>query len=124
MAHVAIIDIGSTSVGGGFLETTKTKKGAVSAELCSRLIASVRNEINFQEHVDLPHYLEAISAALKKTLADLVASKHGAPTEVLCFLSAPFYASQTQTIIKKEATPFTVSEKLINGLIEQQVKQF
>ncbi len=121
MAQTVIIDIGSTSVGGAILEVPKHKSGG---ELCNHLVASVRNETTFQEDIDLPRYLDGIVEVLKKTLADLAKTTKGKPAAVQCFLSAPFYASRTQEILKTEAKPFTVTAKVVSDLVAADVGRF
>jgi cell division ATPase FtsA len=122
MAQTVIIDIGSTSVGGAILEVPKKKQG--TGELCNHLVASVRNETSFQEDIDLPRYLDGIVEVLKKTLADLAKTTKGKPGSVQCFLSAPFYASRTQEILKAEAKPFMVTPKIVTDLIAADIGRF
>ena len=122
MSRLAIIDIGSTSVGGITLDYPKSTKNA--KEFCDRLSPTVREDISFQEDIDPPRYLEGINGALKKVARALVASGKGAPTEVVCFLSAPFYASQTQRIKKAAAKPFLVTPKLLRDLVDEAVGRF
>ena len=122
MPHQTIIDIGSTSVGGVMLDCPKQANRA--KEFCGCFGATVRKDISFQEDLDLPHYLESINGALKKVAHALAASGKGAPTEIRCFLSAPFYASQTRRIKKTETKSFQVTPGLLLELVDEEMKRF
>jgi len=122
MSRLAIIDIGSTSVGGITLDCSKPAKK--TKEFCGCLGATIREDVSFQEDIDLQRYLEGITGALKKVAHSLAVGSKGAPTEVVCFLSAPFYASQTQKIKKTAPKPFPVTRKLLEDLVAEEVGKF
>ena len=122
MSQLAIIDIGSTSVGGITLSYSNQERN--NKEFCNCLSATIREDISFQEDIDPQRYLEGINSSLKKVAHSLAVDSKSAPTEVVCFLSAPFYASQTKQIKKIEVTPFPVTHKLLEDLVDEEVGKF
>lgn len=122
MSVVAIVDIGSTSVGGA-LVTERPRRGGVN-EVCSTIIASSRNEIAFQEQIDLDHFLNGMEAVLKQTLTDLQKQGRESPRQIEIFLSAPFYAAQTVVSRRREIQPFTVTPKLVSELVRSEAAKF
>lgn len=127
---VAIIDIGSASVGAALLALAKPPaKKAAEAE-CSQIIFSTRSPVEFQAELNLERFLSATTAALEKVVAELLKSKAGQPDKIICFLSAPFSASQTM-IIREERpvspsqggpAAFSVTEKWVKEKVAAEVK--
>lgn len=120
MPLVAIVDIGSTSVGAALALMPRRQRAG--HQVCASIIFSTRNEINFPEHdIDPNRFLEGIAVALKKTMLDVVKAGKGAPERVEVFLSAPFYASQTRAVRKQAAEPFVITPALIKELTAVEV---
>ncbi len=121
MPLVAIIDIGSASVGGALIDSTRNKKSNL---LCSKILYSTRNEITFNDELDIPRFIKGIEKVIEKTIADLMATKRGNPGEIICFLSAPFYAAQTRSSINTYPKPISITPKLVTGLVGAELNRF
>jgi hypothetical protein len=106
MSRIAILDIGSTSVGGAL----------VAPE--AQIIFSLRRPIVYQAKMDLERFLADVSAAIAEVLTQLV-KQGGAPSQVVCVLSAPFYAARTDWVSKKESESFVFTKKLLDELVDK-----
>lgn len=135
MSLVAIIDIGSTSVGGALLTPNKTK-GARSRW---RVVYTTRQRINFNEQIESKEFFTQMLNSLKLVLKDFSGAAYspvakanhlphhwwGNPVkEIHCFLSAPFYAGQTRIIRHTAAKPIKITDDLIKNLITSELKRF
>ncbi len=119
MSPIAIIDVGSTSVGGAILVLNKEKR--VQGKY--RVIYTTRERINFSERIKSQEFFTQMSAALKRVLGGFTAGGY-APQMVHCFLSAPFYAGQTRVIHYNTAKPTKISRSLIDDLIKTELQHF
>ncbi len=124
MSLVAIIDIGSISVGGALVNLPRKKISQRKAGTCVEIIKSVRHEAAIQENLDVRRFLAGMDTALKETLVELELSGQGRPSRVICFLSSPFHASQTRLITHTETKPFTVTPKLVANLMAAELEKF
>jgi hypothetical protein len=115
---ITVFDIGSASVGGAFvlLETGKPPQ----------VIFTTRIAIPFQKELDFQRFF----MAMQKTLEDvfIAMKKAGGETAIdhaFCVLASPWYASQTRLVkYRPEKVPFTVTEKLVEELIQREVAAF
>lgn len=110
MSYVAILDIGSTSVGG-----------AIIAPPQAEVLFALRRPIVYQAQMDIERFLNDVSAAVTEVLSQLV-KKSGKPKKVVCFLSAPFYAARTDWVNKTSAEPFVFTQKLLDELLAEKIK--
>jgi len=122
MAHLAIIDIGSTSVGGALVKELPAATGeSATSDFCERLIFTTREETSFPAKLDAARYLDKMTDLLKQSVQKLQSANHGAPAKIIAFLSAPFYATRIETLRKEATTPFTVTPRLLRELAEQEI---
>ncbi|MBI2100264.1 MAG: hypothetical protein HYT48_02920 [Candidatus Vogelbacteria bacterium] len=124
MSSVAIIDIGSTSVGGALLNVSRQPRGKKVGKTCVEITKAARHSINFQEEIDIKRFLVGMDNALKQTVAELQANNQSAPSRIICFLSSPFHASQTRLINHAEPKPFTVTPRLVADLMLAELEKF
>jgi len=114
---VAIFDIGSGSIGGAFVNLNPGK--------LPEIIFTTRRDIPFQEKLNFQRFLDSMI----KTLGEMfvLMQKVGGGVRVdqaYCVLASPWYASQTRLIRYNQGTPFTVTEKALEKLIQEEVTLF
>jgi len=110
---VLVFDIRSSSVGGALFY--KTSSGA------PKIAMSVREPVAFEEKVSVDRLLSLTIKSLEVVAKKLSTSGLGAPSQVFCVLSSPWYISHTRVINLKKDTPFVFTSKLSNSLIEKEV---
>ena len=118
---VMIIDLASDSVSGLLLDPTYDKAKKI---FCSPTRAVTRVPLPFQPELNLERFLNQVVTAMKTVLDALAREPHAHPARVACFLSAPFYASQTRLVRHVAETPFHVTETLLNDLVAGDLKEF
>ena len=122
---VMLLDIGDNGVSGALIVPEIVKK---SQKYISNILFSTRRELPWQDEVNLKRFLNDTAAALKQVLGDLIEASSKAslarPHEIACFLSAPFYASQSRMVRQSAPKPFIVSEKLVTDLIKVDLEAF
>ena len=109
---VAIFDIGSGAVMGALVDFSDDASGLPT------IIGQVCTDIPFQEELKFDDFARNMEAALAKTAQDLYDLKAGAPKNIFCVLSSPWYISETKIITEKKDKPFVVTKKRMNELIE------
>jgi len=113
----AIFDIGSASVAGALIEV-----GGVEGK--PKILHSVRKPMVFQEKLSFKRFVASMLKSLSEVSVELETKIPKTPDKVMCFLSSPWYASQTRFIEVKRETPFIVSEKLLEELMEKEIESF
>ncbi len=116
---VAIFDIGTSSVSGALVRLPR--KGDEARPV---IIHTAKTDISFQENLDFKRFFGIMTSALETTALKLMHSRSVAPEKVYCFLSSPWYASQTRTITFAKSTSFTFTKRLAGELIEKDLKRF
>ncbi|MFZ2303434.1 MAG: hypothetical protein WAV98_01420 [Minisyncoccia bacterium] len=110
-----IVDIGSASVGAALV---KIEKGEIP-----KIIASIREDISFQEVLSSARFLLSMNKALDKVLKDLQEKTKttGNPKHFFCTLSSPWFILKTRElkIIKNEE--FEVSERSLEKFIDEDI---
>jgi hypothetical protein len=113
---VAVIDIGTGSAGGAFVELKENS--------LPKILFNSRADIEFQEPADFPSLVARASEALKKLSDIMHKSGVGHPAKVYCNLFSPFYTYQTK--LSKYAEPkgesFLVTKKIIDRLAEKEAE--
>lgn len=109
MSLIALLDIGSTNVNGFLIAKDKEKK----------IIFSTNVSVTLQDQMDINRFLVDVSAAAKEVLKNLIKSGHGTPKQIVCLLSAPFYASRISVFSKKFPEPQACTQKLIDQLVNK-----
>jgi hypothetical protein len=118
---VMIIDLSNDSVSGLLLDPTYDKTREI---FCSPTRAVTRVPLPFQVELNLERFLNQVVTALKTVLEAVAREADSRPAKVICFLSAPFYASQTRVVRHTAEKPFRVTSTLLNNLIATDLKQF
>lgn len=118
-ALVALFDIGSSSVGGALVAFSAEKDGSSPTVLWSQ-----RNEISFQETVNIEHFLQGILSTLKTVAKAMSVAAREHPTAIFCTLSSPWCLSQTRIVKSSLAQSSIVTEKIINALVDAEVAAF
>src|SRR3989344_1687245 len=113
---IAIIDIGSSSVGVAFATAPKGAK--------PRILWSAREEMVFQTELNFSRFFSAMTDSLGRVLARAVQSGHKMPRTFLVSLASPWYIAQTRRVHVARFKPFIITKKGITKLIEQEVASF
>lgn len=115
---VAIFDIG-TSVVSGALVSIPVGKAERPV-----ILHTARSPIPVQDEFDFKRFFQLVLASLERT-ARALATHHGTtPEHSYCFLSSPWYASQTRTINFARPKPFPFTKKFATELIDKDLKAF
>lgn len=113
---VAIFDIGSGSVGGALVKIPANNQGIPV------IIKSVpNNEIKFSKDLNFNSLLKNMTSALYLTAHSLYLKKSGAPDEIFCFMSSPWYLSETRIIKMTRDKPFLFNKRLATDLINKEI---
>lgn len=113
---VTIIDIGSSSVGIAI--------ASISAGAKPHIVWAVREEMMFQTELNFTRFFSAMLGALDRALALLSKSGKEVPTTFFISFASPWYVSQTRIVRVSRSEPFTITEKGIKKLIEQEIEVF
>lgn len=115
--YVAIFDVGSGSIGGAFASIEDGK--------VPQIIFSTRKNIPFQEKLDFQRFFDSMIKTLEEMFMEMQkASNQIKVNKVFCVLASPWYASQTRLIHYEQTTPFTITEKGLNKLINKEIELF
>lgn len=115
----AIIDVGSTSIGGALVRPSKH-----NTQDCPEILYTTRHRSAFQQNLNLERFLRGMEQQLSKTVADLQTAGFGAPQKIIGFLSSPFYAAETKIVHSNFQKPTAISPQLITKLITEEQGQF
>ncbi|MEA3399512.1 MAG: hypothetical protein U9R00_03325 [Patescibacteria group bacterium] len=110
---VAIFDIGSGSVGGALALIEKNKVPTI--------LTSTRSLIKFQDELDFKIFLEDTIEALGKVADTLYHTKIGAPTEIVCTLSSPWYLSESRVIKIEKDKKFVFDKDFADDLVKKEI---
>lgn len=113
---VLIFDIGSSSIGGAFVELTSS--GA------PKIIYSIREQIRLEEVLNVDRFKVYAIHTLHKVVKKMCDANIGAPKRIFCVLASPWYASQTRVINYEKNAPFIFTQKLADSLIASEIKLF
>lgn len=112
---VAILDIGSGSVGGALVEFQEGNKPSI--------IFSVREQIVLQNEFKFDRFLASMLTSSDKVLGHLRKHTDRKISHTLCTLSAPWYVSQTRTIAYEDPKKMVVTKKRVDELITKEVSK-
>ncbi len=113
---VLIFDIGSSSIGGAFVE--------LSPSLAPKVIKSIREPIRLEEVLNVDRFRVYAMHTLHKVVKKMCDSNLGAPKRIFCVLASPWYASQTRVINYEKNASFIFTQKLADSLIASEIKIF
>jgi cell division ATPase FtsA len=111
---VAVIDIGSSSVGGALV-----RMPAAPAKEKAQIIASVRVDMSLGDRVNFERFTKSMYAALDEVLAQLAKEGKRSISSVLCSLASPWYLSHTRHERIEHEKPFTFSSSLLEKSINE-----
>lgn len=112
---VAIFDIGNGTVTGALVEMVRGAKPTILFLAKSKIIS---NEESFAS------LFSATTKAIEFVGHKLLDAKRGAPSQIFCFLSTPWYSGQTRVIKMIKSTPFIFTKKLWQGMVDKELKRF
>lgn len=115
---VAMFGIGSGSVGGALVRFTKD----ATLSWTPHIVAQTRVPISFQPELDFDKFFTDMKKALSNCAENLYDKKIGAPEEVYCTLNSPWYVSETRTIHLEKSTPFLITKKIVDEMIDKELK--
>lgn len=112
---VLLVDVGSGSVGGALVR--------ISAGKPPHVLATVRRNIEFQNALSSARFLLTMNNALEQTLKDLqgFAKGHGAPSQIFCTLSSPWFILKTRHLRVVRGEPFEVSERVVKEFLDEEI---
>lgn len=113
---VLVFDVNSSRVAGAMLHVKESE--------IPEILASVHEPIVVEENFDVQNFLTLMIGALSKVSEKIFREKVGAPDEVYCVLSSPWYASQGRVIRLEKDTPFVFDAKLATDLIKKEASTF
>lgn len=109
-------DIGSSSVGGAFFRAQKSG--------IPKIVFTVREPIALGKDIDTGRLLPSTLKSLEIVASKTYRAGLGAPAGIFCVLASPWYISQTRVVTLKKNTPFLLSSKLANSLIQKEITFF
>lgn len=113
---VLVFNIGSSYVDGALF---KAQSSGIP-----RIIFSIRELIKIEEKVEIDHFLSSTIQSLQTVVNKIYKAGFGAPSQIFCVLSSPWYVFQTRIISFKKNTPFVFTLKLADELVKKEVKLF
>lgn len=114
-ALTLLVDIGSASVGAALV--TIEKGGA------PHIVASIREDISFQEVLSSARFLLSMNKALDKVLKDLQEKTKatGNPKNFFCTLSSPWFILKTRELKIVKDEEFEVTEHSLGKFIDEDI---
>ncbi len=114
---VILFGIGSGSVGGALIRFNKSASG----DWEPHIIAQDRTYIPFQQQLNFDNFFSDMQSALRSTAQKIYEKKKGAPDRIFVTMTSPWYVSETRKINFKKETPFTITPKLMNDIINLEL---
>lgn len=116
-ALTLLVDIGSASVGTALVMIEKGQ--------APRIVASVRENISFQEVLSSARFLSAMNQALDNALKalQLKTKTTGIPAHVFCTLSSPWFILKTRNMHIEKKEEFEVTERNLEGFIDEDIEK-
>lgn len=110
-----LVDIGSASVGAALVKIRK--------EQAPQVVASVREDISFQEVLSSARFLLSMNKALDKVLNDLQKKTKttGNPKHFFCTLSSPWFILKTRELGITKNEEFEVTERTLEKFIDDDI---
>ncbi len=108
---IAIVDIATASVSGALVQDRQ-------------FLYSSHSATSFDSGLDFQKFFLGLAKALKQVVADLQREAAGRPVRYYCFLSSPFYLSQTRTLSRRAETEFASASAAALELAEQAGRDF
>lgn len=109
----AVYDISSSSVAGAHVLQDENKKV---------FLASARSDAPLQEDMDIKRFVDDTVKHLDQIITKIRKADHHQPDYIQVILASPWYSSQTRTIIFNKDTAFLCTQKMVDDLIEKEIK--
>lgn len=116
---IGVLDLASSSVGLLVFEETKKNK-----KVCPGVLFSGRSKFVVSSQVNLNSFLTKIFNSVDNVFSHLEKKELGKIDEIHCFLSSPFFISQTITKTKKSGEEIEITEEFIREFIEEEIGKF
>lgn len=113
---IAVFDISSSSVAGAHALLYPQPDRPVV------LLTQSRVDIALQEDIDIDRFVKNTVHSLMRVVEDVRKSDIHQPVHVQLALSAPWYVTQTRTIVYTRSTPFICTKKLIDDLVAKEIE--
>jgi hypothetical protein len=119
MTTVAVFDISSSSVAGAH---TIVEQGAENTLGHVSTLASTRLFSQLKEDINIDRFIEQTILQLQNVITVLKKADNHKPSYIQILLSSPWFISQTRNIIYNKTTDFACTQKLVDELIEKEIK--
>ena len=113
---IAILDIGSASVGGAIVEL---KKGEIP-----NILFSTREDMVFQNDLNMSRFISSMLQATEKVLEKFEKYGQEKPHSFFCILSSPWYESKTKILKIRKDKQIIITDKTLDELIQKQSLDF
>ncbi len=110
---VIILDIGSSSIGGAIVLIVKDNPPVV--------LYSIRKQIEIKNDINFSRFLSLMAGTLESVLVELAETSKSSPKKIFCILSSPWYTARTHFMKIEKKTPFIITHKMIDDLIDKKV---
>lgn len=112
-----LIDIGSASVGGALVKIEKDK--------APHILATVREDISFQEELSSTRFVMAMNHALDRVLKTIQTKTKvaGVPTQIFCTLSSPWFILKSRHINVSKADAFEVTPRVLEEFLNEDIEK-
>mgnify|MGYP001575409917 FL=1 len=112
-----LVDIGSASVGAALVKLEKGKP--------PHILATVRENISFQEVLSSGHFLIAMNHSLDKVLKNiqLKTKSTGHPLHIFCTLSSPWFILKSRHLLISRQEEFEVTERTLDEFINDDIER-
>lgn len=123
-ALALVIDIGSASVGVALVRLSD-KKSIFKKDSSPHILATNRETISFQETLSAAPFVVAMNKALARSLKDIQdkTKKLGAPANIYCTLSSPWFISKIRNINVVRNDIFKIDEKTLKAFLEEDFEE-
>ena len=116
---VALVDIGSNQISGAIFKTGQKNKASIS----SSILSFTQADLPPQKSTSLKDYIKGVTEALEKVLKSLKESPQK-PEAVFCFLSSPYFITQTKDITWRTDKKVPITDKKISELTQKTASDF
>lgn len=108
---IAILDIGSDSVGMSFVDMTGAPK----------IIKTYREDIPFREKIDFTEFMNDMIKSVGNVCQKISSSGVLAPQKISVILSSPWYISEAKHINFEDKHSFLFTEKMSDKILGQEI---
>lgn len=112
---VAVFDVSSSSVGGAHALVTP------ETDVPATLLAQARLDALLMEELDINRLVTSTVDHIEGVAGKLRAADLHTPKHIQLVLAAPWYVSQTRTIIYKQDDQFTCTKKFFHDLVDTEI---